>query len=211
MGIPKIEKDAQDGMQKAYLQEFIKKRVKNKKETILQSVERAKNTKELDEIMARGEFQVILLADNETDGIPQKFIKALQEKIETMGFVCVLGNEYYDRGGCCFTGDIEKLMDNCDLFILINGDHHGTMDESKKIRDTPEWKKKSLFFFQYKDGNHLVGLAKDKQFPIDFKYPIPYLNEAELEAKVLFGVLHWHYYQYNKKKGGKQDARLSGQ
>ncbi len=62
---------------------------------------------------------------------------------------------------------------------------------------------KTLFFFDYKrDCNYLVHLAKEKKFPVAFKYPIPYHGNEELKAKAIFGVLHcfYRYYKYKRKE-----------
>lgn len=103
----------------------------------------------------------------------------------------------------CFDEEVEEQIIKNDLIIMINGVRPATIGESKKTRIDPEWKKKTLFFFKYKDYNELKSFAINKDFPIDFKFPIPYRENEELEAKLLFGILHWHYYKFRQNRINK--------
>lgn len=164
------------------------------------SVKRAKQDKELTEKIARGDLKVVVLADNRKDGVSSELAIDLKNEIQDLGFRCTLGSDYYERLVECFDEEVEEEIGNHDLIVLINGKRAATIGESKNARKTIEWKKKTLFFFEYGDCEELLEYATKKKFPIDFKFPIPYRGEAELKAKVLFGVLHWHYYKYRKKK-----------
>ena len=175
---------------------------------LIKGIKKAKKAKDSEEKFARGQFTVTLMADNSKEGKPAQLALDLEHEINALGFVCMLGNSYYKIMADNFDGDVEEEIGKSNLLILINGIKPGLVNESKKTRMAGDWKKKTLFFFRYKNWDALLNYATKKEYPIDFKYPIPYKEDEELKAKVLFGVLHWHYYKYraNKiKKGEKGD------
>lgn len=176
---------------------------------IKEGSKRARKDHLLSENLARGQFTVALLADNRKNNVPTELIVKLQKKISQLGFTCTLGNAYYQWMNGCFDNEVEEEIVKNDLIIMVNGKRPATIGESKKTRLDPEWKKKALFFFRYKDYDELKSYAINKSFPIDFKYPIPYRDNAELEAKIIFGVLHWHYYKFRKKRTNR-GGRLHG-
>src|SRR3989344_5349648 len=141
--------------------------------------------------------------------VEDEFILRLQDKIASEGFPCKTGSQLHKALKGAFLDYIEKQIIKEDLIIMINGVRPGSLDESKFLRLTPEAKKKTLFFFNYSDFEKLKQCATEKLFPIDYKFPLPFKDNEELEAKVVFGVLHWHYYQFrkNQKKEGEDDYR----
>ena len=170
------------------------------------AAERAKKELNFDELMGRGRFKIVILADN-VAGRPADFVLELQSAIREQGFPCNSGSNFHEKMEDCFDENVEEEIGKNDLILLINGTNPGLIDESKLIRKTPELKKKTLFFFAYSNEDQLLEYASKKMFPIDFKYPVPYKYQTELKAKVLFGVLHWYYYKYRlqdlqKKEGG---------
>ncbi|MEK6958188.1 MAG: hypothetical protein AABW99_04400 [archaeon] len=166
------------------------------REVLSKSVEKAKSDKSLPEKMARGKLKIVILADNKKEGIPKEFTIHIQRKIQELGFPCLLGTDYYTNIEECFEEDVEAEIGLNNLILLINGKKPALVGESKLARLVEKWKKKTLFFFQYGTYDELKAFAVKKQFPVDFKFPIPYKGRGELESKVLFGVLHWHYYKY---------------
>ncbi|PIN85117.1 MAG: hypothetical protein COV47_03870 [Candidatus Diapherotrites archaeon CG11_big_fil_rev_8_21_14_0_20_37_9] len=180
--------------------EFLSKRAKKiTKEILEKSSEKAKQDKSFSEKLARGKLKIIILADNKEEGVPGEFTINLRGKIQELGFPCALGSEYYNQMEDCFDEDIETEIGLNNVIILLNGRNPVLVGESKMTRLIENWKNKTLFFFQYETEEELKARAVNKEFPIDFKYPIPYTNLADLEAKTLFGVLHWHYYKYRHR------------
>ncbi len=176
---------------------------------------------ELERNIRKTKFPVLILGDNEEPGKPSSTLEKLQQDITKLGFLCGLGSHIYFIQNGKFEAEIEReMLDDPDypkLIILVAGERFGTIGESKVIRLRDDLNSKTLFFFDHKgDYEWLIELATNKQFPVEFKYPIPYTGEKELNAKVLFGVLHCFYrYWYfkrsmkkasetnNKEKGGE--------
>ena len=160
---------------------------------------------EIEKNIRKAEFPVLILGDNKKAGKPMPVLEELQAEIAELGFLCALGTHIHEFSKGRFETEIEKEMleKPCKLIVLINGSNPGTTGESKTISLKNEINNKTLFFFDYKrDCNYLVHLAKEKKFPVAFKYPIPYHGNEELKAKAIFGVLHcfYRYYKYKRKE-----------
>jgi len=172
---------------KKYLAEHLKAVTRKDLE---ESAKRAQEDNILPELIAKSNFRVIILADNKDQEVEDEFILRLQDKIASEGFPCKTGSQLHKALKGAFLDYIEKQIIKEDLIIMINGVRPGSLDESKFLRLTPEAKKKTLFFFNYSDFEKLKQCATEKLFPIDYKFPVPFKDNEELEAKVVFGVLH---------------------
>jgi|SRR3989344_4577840 len=165
----------------------------------------AEQLEEIEKNIRKAEFPVLVLGDNIAAGVPLQILEELQVKIAELGFLCGLGTHIHELSKGRFEADVEKAIlesPTNKLIILISGQNFGTIGESKAIRLKEEVNSKTLFFFDHaEDYEKLVQLAKDKKFPVEFKYPIPYHGAVELKSKVLFGVLHcfYRYYRYKRK------------
>ncbi len=164
--------------------------------------------KEIEKSIRKAEFPVLILGDNEKPGEPSKILEGFQKDIVIMGFRCALGSHIYAINEGKFEDDIErKMLEDTKypkLIIMISGKGFATIGEAKIVRSREDLKDKTLFFFDHEgDFEKLVNLAKEKRFPIEFKYPIPYCGEKELKGKVLFGVLHC-FYRYLRYKRDKE-------
>ncbi len=165
---------------------------------------------EIEKNIRHAEFPVLVLGDNELPGKPLPFLEELQTEIYQLGFLCGLGTHIHELSKGSFEHEIEQAMleSPCKLIVLISGKNRGTLGEEKYIRLKDEINNKTLFFFDHKkDYNYLVSLAKEKRFPVEFKYPIPYNGQEELKAKVIFGVLHcfYRYYKYKRRQPEKNN------
>ncbi|MBU2100825.1 hypothetical protein KKB11_06340, partial [Candidatus Micrarchaeota archaeon] len=164
---------------------------------IKESIRKVKDKQELREkVIEKGQYTVLILGENEKEDTPSEKLLKLQDSIWKEGFpCCTIGSQYYKIGKKLSDQDIQQqMLEESNLIILVNSNRPGVVDESKAIRKTKEWKRKTLFFFEYEDYEDLVSLARSKQYPIDFKFPIPYKGFEELKAKVLFGVHHFYMY-----------------
>ena len=160
---------------------------------------------EIEKNIRKAEFPVLVLGDNEKPGKPLTILEAIQRSIAELGFLCAIGTHIHELNKGGFEAEIEqKMLENpCKLIVLISGQKPGTIGETKIISLKKEANNKTLFFFDYNgDYTRLVNLAKEKKFPMEFKYPIPFTGHEELKAKVLFGVLHcfYRYYKYKRKE-----------
>ncbi len=162
---------------------------------------------ELEWNIRKAEYPVLVLGDNIEPGKPSPFLETLQKEIAKRGFLCAIGSHIYLIQTGRFEAEIEKdMMQNPNhprQIILVSGKGFATIGESKLIRLKEDLNNKTLFFFDHeKNYEKLVLLAEKKQFPIEFKYPIPYTGEEELKAKILFGILHcfYRYLRYKRPK-----------
>ena len=204
---------AQKNMQSNHKSTMVNEAVKIQRQNIEDAIKKARQDSLFKEKIARGKCRISLLADNTKEGIPKEFILKLRDEIEDLGFLCFLGSKIYELMRGSFNKNTEAEIEKSSLILIINGVRPGTVGESKKIRIEEEWKKKSLFFFKYENYEELTQYALNKEFPIDFRFPIPYKENEELKAKVLFGTLHWHYYKYRNHdkmyNEGKDDEQQS--
>jgi len=160
----------------------------------------------------KAEYPVLILGDNEKPAQPSKVLEALQAEIGQRGFLCALGSHIYFMKKGEFEDEIERqMLENPDfpmLILLVSGSGFGTIGESKHICLEPELNGKTLFFFDHNgDYDRLIELAEKKQFPVQFKYPIPYSGHSELRGKVIFGVLHcfYRYLRFKRKKDSENN------
>ncbi|MBI4044201.1 MAG: hypothetical protein HY392_00665 [Candidatus Diapherotrites archaeon] len=165
---------------------------------------------EIEKNIRKAEFPVLVLGDNEKPGEPEEILEELQISIAELGFLCAIGTHIHELNKGGFETEIEQKMleTPCKLIVLISGQKPGTIGESKVISLKEEINNKTLFFFDYKgDYTRLVNFAKEKKFPVELKYPIPYSGQEELKAKVLFGVLHcfYRYYKYKRKEKNQEN------
>lgn len=154
---------------------------------------------EIEKNIRKAEFPVLLLGDNDQPGKPSKFLEDLQAEIcLEHGFRCALGSHIYFVQQDKFEAEIEKEMfadpKYPRLIILVSGKGFGTIGESKLIRLRSDLNERTIFFFDHeRNYKQLMEWAIKKQFPIEYKYPIPYTGKEELHAKIIFGLLHWFY------------------
>ncbi len=190
---------------KRFFKEIALEEISRKK--LEEDISRIKDKSELREkVLSKGAFSIVVLGANEKPGEPSKILLELQEAIQKEGFPCNLGKDYFEEGQGYFEDEIQRIMlESNKLVIMVNSSNTGVVDESKAIRDNTEWKRKTLFFFEYEDCNSLIQLAKEKKYPIYFKFPIPFKGEKELKAKVLFGIYHCYMYELRRPRGDSDE------
>ncbi|MBN2127306.1 MAG: hypothetical protein JW703_02840 [Candidatus Diapherotrites archaeon] len=198
-------------------EKFFKNELKLEPEQLTLKYMREQNAKfksqkeliELEKSIRKAEFPVLLLGDNEEPGKPSRFLEKIQQDFFELGFHCGLGSHIYAVQKGRFEDEIEQEM-FCDpacpkIIVLVSGKGFGTIGESKLIRLRPELNNKTLFFFDHeKNYENLINLVKEKKYPVEYKYPIPYTGLKELRAKILFGTLHW-FYRYLRFKRNQDE------
>lgn len=170
-----------------------------------QKIESEQKINEIEKNIRKSEFPVLILGDNEKPGTPSTLLEDIQKSIAQLGFICALGTHIHKFNKGRFEAEVENEMFNEEklpkLILMIDGKGFATIGESKVIRGREDLNNRTLYFFDHKqDYSYLVELAKNKQFPIEYKYPIPYHGKEELKGKSLFGVLHcfYRYWQYKR-------------
>ena len=147
-----------------------------------------------------GKYAVLICGDHKGKSINLKFLRRLQKKLTLKyGVTCYIGRDFIRRVGKARHKDIQKAyLENADIIIFIDGKSTGTNNESNEIRRNKKLKKKTIAFFKYKTYSELIRIPDNEDYLSEFKYPIPYRNMQELEAKVIFGTKHAILYLLDK-------------
>lgn len=161
-----------------------------------------------------GKYLVLLCGDHKGKEINLEYLEQLKRNLRVgHGINCWLGNDYIREAGKVRERDIQKAyLRDADIIAFIDGNSAGTLDESGDIRKMPELKRKTIAFFRYTDFAELVSIPDRQGHISEFKYPMPYRELDELEAKITFGLKHVILYYLNKDIcTGNKEAERAGQ
>ena len=156
-----------------------------------------------------GRYAVLLCGDHRGTYVNLKFLRKLQRKLTLKyGITCYIGRDFIKKVGRARHRDIQVVyLNEADIIIFIDGKSEGTLDESGEIRGNKKLKKKTMAFFKYANYTELMKIPDEEDYRTEFKYPIPYRNKKELEAKIIFGVKHVILYFLNKDYRKKPQKR----
>ncbi|MBI5553551.1 MAG: hypothetical protein HY917_02310 [Candidatus Diapherotrites archaeon] len=147
-----------------------------------------------------GKFSVLLCGDHSGYPINLAYLTELKRKLRVdHGVNCFLGQDLIEKIRGSREQDIQhSYLFHADLIAFIDGKNPGTHNESAEILFNPAFRKKTLAFFQYGTYSELIHIPDRQNYVCEFKYPVPYREPEELEAKLIFGVKHAILYLLNK-------------
>ncbi|VVB99995.1 Uncharacterised protein [uncultured archaeon] len=146
-------------------------------------------------------YTVILCGDHNGNEINSEFLSELKRKLRAgHGITCYIGKDFIDKAKGSRQLEIQKAyLGDADIIIFIDGKSPGTLNESNDIREHKSLNSKTIAFFRYSTFKELIEKPDRQDYISEFKYPIPYREKEELDAKIIFGVKHMILYLLNKE------------